>query len=170
MMLDGAALVQTEDFAESAPPSLPVRINIGAEDNEPAMVVSLCPETALVYRTLPDGRQSQLNIPVSDFVGIGHLRQPDLSCIYLHHRDPSLRIPLSISFNGDLTTLSREWGLALNLPVFSAFSTMVGETCPAPRRRGSVFSGRRPRFLKRRKTGMAGYFPVYAEREITART
>lgn len=169
-MMDGAALVQRESYVDSTLPELPVRIDIGCEDSEPAMVVSLCEETAIVYRTFADGRQSQLNIPVSDFVGVGHLRQNDLSCVYLHHRNPSLRLPLCISFERDLTMLSKEWGTLLRLPVFSAFSSHMSQNRPAPRRRGSAFNHRRPRFLKRRKTGMAGYFPVHGEREIIART
>ena len=130
-----------------------------------------------------------VEIPVSQFAGVMVQVAPAdqngtvSAKLVLKHQDAGLS-PVLAETNRpeDLAAIWPAWSKALGLPMLvcdlggkikpiDAFSAKPA-TSPAPRRRLALLTGRRPRFLVRRKTGSAiASADVYRdEREIIART
>ncbi|MEM8797891.1 MAG: DUF6101 family protein [Pseudomonadota bacterium] len=98
------------------------------------------------------------------------------------HRDPSLHLTVARAF--DLEDLAADWQMwakRFDLPliliepdgveqVISHRPSQVAVRPSAPRRATNEFSKRRPRFLRRRKTGGGDEMKTIAGREIIART
>jgi len=128
-------------------------------------------------------------VPMSMFDGVMVSVMPGESfgtvraMLVLRHRDPALCITLAETDTPELlSTVWPAWSKHLGLPMLvcdlsgnvqpiEAFSVRQ-DAPPAPRRKLALLTGRRPRFLTRRKTGNGtAAVPVYrGEREISARS
>jgi Family of unknown function (DUF6101) len=169
------------------PTTLPVRFSAAIGGIAPEAAIVLDRERAVVRRPMRSGPPITFAVPVSTYDGVavrmeaigteGELRVT----VELLHRDPGLSLPLIVASEPeDVAEDWQAWGRALNLPLL-----LVGENgrVDTPikklgaltigrarvRRRHSLFKGRRPRFLRRRKTG---WFPTIERltfREIIAR-
>ena len=113
------------------------------------------------------GMQMAVNVRVSDFSGIALRAADDAQVLVLVHRDPSLSVPLLRS--ADAEEIANAW--AIWSEIFALPQLDEGVRAPAPRRRRhNVIRIRRPKFLMRRRTGIARELPVHRnEREIIAR-
>ena len=99
-------------------------------------------------------------------------RSDGLVVLELLHRDPHLSLPLSVAASlDDVVADWRAWSRVLALPMLMVEDDgswrpleerigSVGVRPVQPRRRRSVLNARRPRFLTRRKTGIAPAEPV----------
>ncbi len=121
----------------------------------------------VVLRRAVAGMRMAVNVRVSDFLGVA-LRESDASqVLVLVHRDPSLAVPLLAS--ADAEEIANAW--AMWSEIFALPQLDEGAREPAARRRRhNVIRGRRPKFLVRRRAGIARELPVHRdEREIIAR-
>ena len=121
----------------------------------------------VVLRRAVRGMQMAVNVRVSDFSGIALRAADDAQVLVLVHRDPSLSVPLLRS--ADAEEIANAW--AIWSEIFALPQLDEGVRAPAPRRRRhNVIRIRRPKFLMRRRTGIARELPVHRnEREIIAR-
>jgi hypothetical protein len=109
---------------------------------------------------------------------------PAHTAVYLEHRDPALSIELyAAEGSDDVIAEWQLWGRVLGVPLLVAGSDgalnepfprmgAVRIKAPSPRRRRrSALAKRRPRFLTRRRVGVARQAPIMhrGEREIIAR-
>ena len=104
-----------------------------------------------------------------------------LAVLELMHADPMLSVPLLVAEDlDDVAADWRAWSDAYRLPMLLIEADGIARTLeeslgavrtdPAkPRRKGRVASGRRPRFLARRKCGDLGLRLVVDGEEIIAR-
>ena len=121
----------------------------------------------VVLRRAVRGMRMAVNVRVSDFSGIALRGSDDAQMLVLVHRDPSLSVPLLAS--ADAEEIANAW--AMWSEIF-ALPQLDEEACkPAPRRRRrNAIRDRRPKFLMRRRAGVARELPVHrGEREIIAR-
>lgn len=99
----------------------------------------------------------------------------------LFHREPSLRVRLATSDDPAAIAAQWEsWGEALQLPLLfvdrdgtvteHSAERHLSVSAPCARRRRAFHGGRRPRFLQRRKVGVASGETRLAGREIIARS
>jgi hypothetical protein len=145
----------------------------------------------LVECQLSSGLPLIVRVPLAYYKGIGaryltsnQPGSPIICVLELVHNDPHLCIPLFAG--GDLEdaavdwqSWSRRYGLTmlhqpLGVDSFVPVDGLVqgqrlSDAMPAARRHHSHFAARRPRFLTRRKVGMAGAMPMVAGREMIAR-
>ncbi|WP_338309599.1 DUF6101 family protein [Bradyrhizobium sp. TM233] len=121
----------------------------------------------VVLRRAVRGMQMAINVRVSDFTGVALRGNDEAQAIVLVHRDPSLSVPLLVSADGD--ELNEAWAIWSEL--FALPQLDEGARKPAARRRrANAIRARRPKFLMRRRTGIARELPVHREeREIIAR-
>ncbi|MBD8878033.1 DUF6101 family protein [Roseibium polysiphoniae] len=135
-----------------------------------------------------DGGLKSLIAPVHTYSGVmvqieaSDVRGAVAARLILKHPDPQFCVILIETDKPEqLATSWPSWSAALNLPMLvcdtggavkpiEAFSARPCGT-PAPRRKYPLLTGRRPRFLVRRRIGQTGaQFKVYkGEREIIAR-
>jgi hypothetical protein len=135
-----------------------------------------------------------MRLPMAAFEGVAVRMVPEtigadgesdgdgLAVVELMHRDPQLSLPLSVA--RDLVEVAADWkawARVLGLPMllvevdgtWREIETRIGQVVVGrvrPRRSRSVLNGRRPRFLTRRKPGMAPAEPVViAKNEIFGR-
>ncbi|MCL2715008.1 MAG: DUF6101 family protein [Alphaproteobacteria bacterium] len=129
--------------------------------------VEISRERVVLHRAL-HGMRMAVNVRVSDFAGIALTDCDDTPLLLLVHRDPALSIPLFSSTDEDeLDEAWRMWSLMLALPRLDEPSMCEPA---ARRRRRNAVTWRRPRFLLRRRVGIATGMPVHrGEREIIAR-
>lgn len=120
----------------------------------------------VVLRRAVRGMRMAINVRVSDFIGIALRGNDAAQSLVLVHRDPSLSVPLLVgAAANELTEAWTIWSELFALPQLDE-----GATRPAARRRrANAIRARRPKFLMRRRTGMARELPVHREREIIAR-
>ncbi|MDE2376203.1 DUF6101 family protein [Bradyrhizobium sp.] len=121
----------------------------------------------VVLRRAVHGMRMAVNVRVSDFSGIALRAGSDAQTLVLVHRDPSLSVPLLVSADdAEIAQAWAEWSELFALPQIDE-----GRRAPAPRRRRSnAIRARRPKFLVRRRAGVARELPVHGgEREIIAR-
>ena len=168
------------------PLALPVRFTANdAVADEQVRHVELHPERVILRRAV-QGMRIALNVPVQAFLGVsvrmtgeeGHV------AVFLEHQDPALSIELYAAENSDDVVAEWQlWSRALSLPLLVAGSDgklnrpfpMLGSVCcktPSQRRRRrSAVARRRPRFLARRRAGVARLAQMVhqGEREIIAR-
>jgi len=151
--------------------------------------VELHPERVILRRAV-QGMRIALNVPVQAFLGVSIRLTPEQGeapggvAVFLEHRDPALSIELYASHNSDDVVAEWQlWSRVLGVPCLVAgsdgaftepFPRLGAVRCKAPaqrRRRRSSVSKRRPRFLTRRRAGVARNTPVVhrEEREIIAR-
>ncbi|MDA9532973.1 DUF6101 family protein [Bradyrhizobium sp. CCBAU 25338] len=121
----------------------------------------------VVLRRAVRGMQMAINVRVADFTGVALRGNDDAQTLVLVHRDPSLSIPLLVGADAD--EIAQAWAVWSEL--FALPQLDEGARKPAPRRRrANAIRARRPKFLMRRRTGMARELPVHhGEREIIAR-
>lgn len=121
----------------------------------------------VVLRRAVRGMQMAINVRVSDFTGVALRGNDEAQTLVLVHRDPSLSIPLLVGAAAD--EIAQAWAIWSEL--FALPQLDEGARKPAPRRRrANAIRARRPKFLMRRRTGMARELPVHhGEREIIAR-
>jgi hypothetical protein len=148
------------------PLSLPVRFD--AHDPRAdgyVRQIELHRERVVLHRAVR-GMRMAINVRVSDFIGVALRGNDEAQTLVLVHRDPSLSIPLLVSADGD--ELVEAWAIWSEL--FALPQLDEGARKPAPRRRANAIRDRRPKFLMRRRTGVARELSVHrAEREIIAR-
>ncbi|OAF16190.1 DUF6101 family protein [Bradyrhizobium neotropicale] len=121
----------------------------------------------VVLRRAIRGMQMAVNVRVSDFTGIALRGDDAAQTLVLVHRDPSLSIPLLVSADGDeILEAWATWSEIFALPQLDE-----GTREPAPRRRRcNAIRARRPKFLMRRRAGIARELSIHRdEREIIAR-
>ncbi|WP_440637154.1 DUF6101 family protein [Bradyrhizobium sp. PUT101] len=122
----------------------------------------------VVLRRAVRGMQMAINVRVADFTGVALRGNDEAQTLVLVHRDPSLSIPLLVGADAD--EIAQAWAIWSEL--FALPQLDEGARKPAPRRRrANAIRARRPKFLMRRRTGMARELPVHrGEREIIARS
>lgn len=178
------------DLLRICPSSLPQTFRYRMVDGTREMpaTVHLSTERVRIKRSLPSGLPVALDLPITAYeaVAVRILPGPAVDSLTvvleLMHADPSLSVPLAVAEDFDgLVADWRAWGRAFGLPLVlveaDGYAHIVENRLGAvtlkdvaPRRR-SVLARRRPRFLARRKTGLAGPQPVHeGEREIIARS
>ncbi len=127
-----------------------------------------------------------VTIPVTDYDGVAVRIATDtetaLLVLELSHINPDLVVQLSRGgAPQDIAHDWQAWGRELGLPLLlvspdgGVSRFLDGDVSAAtyasqPRRRGSPFGARRPRFLTRRKTGIPERMVHLTAREIIART
>ncbi len=121
----------------------------------------------VVLRRAVRGMQMAINVRVADFTGVALRGNDEVQTLVLVHRDPSLSIPLLVGADAD--EIAQAWAIWSEL--FALPQLDEGARKPAPRRRrANAIRARRPKFLMRRRTGIARELPVHREeREIIAR-
>ena len=121
----------------------------------------------VVLRRAVRGMRMAVNVRVSDFTGIALRGIDDTQMLVLVHRDPSLSVPLLVS--ADAEEIAHAW--AMWSEIFALPQLDEAKRTPAPRRRRrNAIRDRRPKFLMRRRTGVARELPIHrGEREIIAR-
>jgi hypothetical protein len=151
--------------------------------------VELHPERVILRRAV-QGMRIALNVPVQAFLGVAIRLTPEQNGapagigVFLEPRDPAISIELYAAQNSDDVVADWQlWSRVLGLPCLVAGSDgvlrdpvlrigAVRTKAPAARRRRrSPLSKRRPRFLARRRAGVARLAPLvhHGEREIIAR-
>ncbi|BCJ91674.1 hypothetical protein IZ6_24090 [Terrihabitans soli] len=175
------------DRAVKADPArLPFEFNVP----EAANLAERAPEEAdriEAARRLGDGA-SKIVLPLSDYRGVairllpGATETEDRVAVVLSHTAPAQEVILYLADDDfDVIAEWRLWATTLGLPLLMegldgrtiAAEDRLGEvevSRPRPRRRHSLLSGRRPRFLTRRRTGKLPLVPFVhqGEREIIA--
>ncbi|KYK49449.1 hypothetical protein A1D31_24325 [Bradyrhizobium liaoningense] len=121
----------------------------------------------VVLRRAVRGMQMAINVRVADFTGVALRGNDEVQTLVLVHRDPSLSIPLLVGADAD--EIAQAWAIWSEL--FALPQLDEGARKPAPRRRrANAIRARRPKFLMRRRMGIARELPVHREeREIIAR-
>ncbi|TLP45590.1 hypothetical protein FDK21_12655 [Cohaesibacter sp. CAU 1516] len=155
-------------------------------------MVQIKSDHALVECALTCGLPLIVRVPMGYYQGIGarfvvgNREGNPLVCILeLVHKDPSLSVPVAVSTDlediaidwqswsrrYDLTMLHQPLGSGDYVAAESNGTSLSGLSVAKqqPRRPHAQFSARRPRFLARRKTGLAGQMPALKGREIIAR-
>ncbi|BCP52525.1 hypothetical protein K32_11420 [Kaistia sp. 32K] len=173
------------------PFALPVRYEatLAGPASATTPAVYLDREQAIIKRRL-GGIPTTLSTPVSAFRGVAVRMSGDpetgavRTIVELMHRDPAMSLPLVVVEdlgNGeDVAADWQAWGRALGLPLLivdgdgtvrapleQLGSLVVGD--PKARRAPASITRRRPRFLKRRKTGFYNEVETLSGREIIAR-
>jgi hypothetical protein len=170
------------------PAALPARFTYrtGLSGVAEGAAVVIDPTMISVARKLPSGIPLVLRFPPDAFEGVcvevaadGETLETTVT-LMLRHRDPQLSVPLAVySDLEDVVADWLGWARALRLPRLmaepdgrvTAIDQRLGalDVRPtAPRRRRSVLSKRRPRFLARRKPGTVGAQPMVMGAEMTA--
>jgi len=165
----------------------PFRFALPANDGAPA--VALDSEQVVRNRRLGT-LANRITRPVAEYEGVavriipGETAEDDRVAVLLAHPDRSLDVSLfEAADDTDVIAEWRLWGSTLGLPLLIegldgaliAAEKRLGAVDiarPRPRRRHALLSGRRPRFLTRRRTGSLPIVPmVYRdEDEIIARS
>ena len=186
----GLAPAEQETCARLDPLALPSTFTVGLAESEGGLAgadIHLDRNTVIVTRR-HNGRRNQIFLKLRDFRGVAARVRPAAVAgaievtLELMHAEPSLSLVLmEASDLDDVVADWQAWARRLALPLLmiepdGTLSEVAGSPNrisvgrPGPRRRSSVLRGRRPRFLVRRKAGIAGMMPVHVgEREIIAR-
>lgn len=143
-------------------------------------------ERVVLKRPSAIGVDMTLAVPVRAYAGIAARVEttegfaPQV-IVELRHPDPALTVPLVVGeATGDVAADWQAWARTLNLPLLvvgqdgravEALERLGALTIAGvkPRRRISFLTGRRSRFLRRRKVGHAGPTETLTGREIIAR-
>jgi len=177
-------------IARLDPLALPVRFTASdAVADERVRHVELHRERVILRRAV-QGMRIALNVPVKAFLGVAIRLTPEQDetpagvAVYLEHRDPALSIELYSAQNSDDVVAEWQlWSRVLGLPPLvtgsdggftEPFPCLGAVRCKAPsqrRRRRNALHRRRPKFLVRRRAGVArGVALVHqGERELIAR-
>ena len=166
------------------------RYNTGLSGEAAEASVVLDRGLATICRRLPSGIPMAIRMPMDIFEGVAvrmlaaHDNTDDGAVtivIELLHRDPALSLPLLVTTSmDDIVADWRAWGKILCLPLLTVESDgsykpveerlgCVSVKPVQPRRRRTVLSKRRPRFLARRRAGdLKREIVVEPLREITS--
>ncbi|MGY8680202.1 DUF6101 family protein [Bradyrhizobium sp. UFLA05-153] len=121
----------------------------------------------VVLRRAVRGMQMAVNVRVSDFTGIALRGIDDTQMLVLVHRDPSLAVPLLVS--ADTDEIAQAWTMWSEIFALPQLDEKRRDPA-ARRRRRNAIRDRRPKFLMRRRAGVARELTVHrGEREIIAR-
>lgn len=152
------------------------------------VTISLDERGAVLRKILPaSGLPLSIALPSRAFKGVAaraidHGDGEVTVTLELHHDDPDLCIPLLVAHDlSDIAADWRAWAEAYRTPMLMVEADGVARPLEEhlgevrtrdikPRRRHSMFKGRRPRFLMRRATGSLGVNMKIAGREIIARS
>ena len=161
----------------SATPDMPRRLVVrDARADGQRRHIELSRERVVIRRGIA-GVPMTINIATRDFAGVSlRLRVSDDAVatfqLVLVHHDNDLTVPLAqAGEENDLHAAWRDWARFFGLPTLVertlGHDTPERPALPAPRRRGSWITARRPRFLTRRKAGDASRMTmVDKEREL----
>ena len=163
----GIAPAGSSRFLRLDPLSLPVRFD--AHDPRAdgyTRQIELHRERVVLRRAVR-GMQMAINVRVADFTGVALRGNDEARTLVLVHRDPSLSIPLLVGADAD--EIAEAW--AIWSEIFALPRLDEGARKPAARRRrANAIRARRPKFLMRRRAGIARELSVHrGEREIIAR-
>jgi hypothetical protein len=163
----GIAPAGSSRFLRLDPLSLPVRFD--AHDPRAdgyTRQIELHRERVVLRRAVR-GMQMAINVRVADFTGVALRGNDEARTLVLVHRDPSLSIPLLVGADAD--EIAEAW--AIWSEIFALPQLDEGARKPAARRRrANAIRARRPKFLMRRRAGIARELSVHrGEREIIAR-
>ncbi|KQT15910.1 MAG: DUF6101 family protein [Bradyrhizobium sp.] len=163
----GIAPAGSSRFLRLDPLSLPVRFD--AHDPRAdgyTRQIELHRERVVLRRAVR-GMQMAINVRVADFTGVALRGNDEARTLVLVHRDPSLSIPLLVGADAD--EIAEAWAIWSEL--FALPQLDEGARKPAARRRrANAIRARRPKFLMRRRAGIARELSVHrGEREIIAR-
>lgn len=172
------------------PLALPVRFTANdAVADEQVRHVELHRERVILRRAVR-GMRIALNVPVKAFLGVAIRLTPESDetpagvTVMLEHRDPALSVELySAQDSDDVVAEWQLWSRVLGLPPLvtgsdggftEPFPRLGAVRCSAPtqrRRRRSALQRRRPKFLVRRRSGVARSVALVhqGERELIAR-
>ena len=145
------------------PPDQPRRFVVGdARADGQRRHIELSRERVVIRRGV-SGVPMTIAIATRDFAGVSlRLRISDDAVatyqLVLVHHDSDLTVPLAQAGDeSDLHAAWRDWARFFGLPTLVertlGHDTPERPALPAPRRRGSWITARRPRFLTRRKAG-----------------
>ncbi|MDQ0319389.1 hypothetical protein QO002_001527 [Pararhizobium capsulatum DSM 1112] len=152
------------------------------------VTISLDERGAVMRKILPtSGLPLSIALPSRAFKGVAaraidHGDGEVTVTLELHHDDPDLCIPLLVAHDlSDIAADWRAWAEAYRIPMMMVEADGVARPLEEhlgevrtrdikPRRRHSLFNGRRPRFLMRRATGSLGVNMKIDGREIIARS
>ncbi len=163
----GANPAGSSRFPRLDPLSLPVRFDAHDPRADGCIRQIELHRERVVLRRAVRGMQMAVNVRVSDFLGVALRESDDAQILVLVHRDPSLTVPLLASSDADeIADAWTAWSEILALPQLDE-----GAREPAPRRRRrNAIRDRRPKFLTRRRAGVARELQIHRdEREIIAR-
>lgn len=171
------------------PFALPVRYTAAlagsARDDAASIVIDR--DRVSIRRKVSSGVSTLTTLPVDAFKGVAVHMIPDgesgdiLVTIELMHADPALSLPLAVADDPEEIAADwQSWAKVLGLPLYIVdldgtariAVEQIGPLqsfAPARRRKPSDLAKRRPRFLRRRKTGRTGALTVLSGREIIAR-
>lgn len=166
---------------------LPQVVSYATRDEFGDVVFTVDQRGAIVRRTLLlSGLPATVVLPSTAFRGVAARAMEDglgnvTVTLELYHNDPMLCVPLLVAHNlDDVAADWRAWAEAYRLPMLLIEADGIArtleeslggvKTAPArQRRKGRASSGRRPRFLARRKSGDLGLRLVVGGEEIIAR-
>jgi len=185
-ILEAAARVRSKRLD---PTQLPLSFkNHDASADGGERAVTLETDRVVLARRISDVAM-RINLPLTAYRGVairllqGETEFEDRVSVVLSHADTGLEVILfEADDDTDVIAEWRKWGSTLGLPLLMEGmdgNTVCAETKlgdvqvgrPRPRRRHSLLSGRRPRFLGRRRTAKLPLVPFVHrdEREIIAR-
>lgn len=158
---------RVEPLLAARPLSLPVRFDAHDPRADGHVRQIELHRERVVLRRAVRGMQMAINVRVADFTGVALRGNDEVQTLVLVHRDPSLSIPLLVGADAD--EIAQAWAIWSEL--FALPQLDEGARKPAPRRRrANAIRARRPKFLMRRRMGIARELPVHREeREIIAR-
>ncbi len=183
--MTGATPLSLKTALRLDPGHLPAKwcVNVGQAGRPVQEAAIYMDDDGVVVRRQLSGLPLTLSLPFAAFEGVSVRIEPNatddlVAHVELHHRDPALSIPLTVT--RDMEAAAADWqgwsdrlGLPMLLVTTSGGVERVGPKAtvpvgdPAPRRRHATLATRRPRFLVRRKMGVAGEMPVLSDwREI----
>jgi hypothetical protein len=169
------------------PGLFPQQLSYKLHETSEIVAITLDERGAFMRRNLPSsGLPLTVALPSRVFDGVAaraidHGNGEVTVTLELHHKDPSLCIPLLVAHDlYDIAADWRSWSDAYRIPMLMVEADGVARELdehlltastrpPKPRRRHSYFAERRPRFLVRRKTGSMGIRMKIEGREIFAR-
>jgi hypothetical protein len=122
----------------------------------------------VVVRRAVRGMRMNLNVRVSDFLGVALREIKESQMLVLQHRDPSLSVTLCVS--ADAEEITEAWAMWSEIFALPQLQDKSREPAPRRRRRNAI-RARRPKFLVRRRAGgpLAEANIFRDEREIIAR-
>ena len=167
------------------PGQFPQRVSFAGRDERSEVSVTLDVRGAVMKKVLQkSGLPLSIALPARAFKGVAaraidHGDGTVTVTLELHHTDPALCVPLLVAHDlSDIAADWRSWSDVYSIPMLMVEADGIARPLepeithrpPAPRRRGAIVSGRRPRFLIRRKPGKLGVRMKIEGREIIART
>jgi len=172
------------DQLRLAPGRFPQQVSYASREDHDGVTFTLDRRGAVMRKVLPQsGLPLSIALPVRAFNGIAaramdHGDGTLTVTLELHHQDPELCVPLLVAHDlGDIAADWNAWSELYRLPMLMIEADGVArplDVAPAaaggaqPRRRQTVFAGRRTRMRMRRGGGALGIRMVISGEEIIA--